>query len=203
MVKYIKSSGGISLSVKNAVADYTGGGIFVFRGQLKSGEYFIASDVNFDIRLVDKNPIKTDMWDDPDWQEAHLIGDVYDDNRITMFENILMYCIDTNQYADDMEADLDSLGKLGSVAVECASNVYDESNINLSNYGKPEYKEWRKANNVVTLQDLCEQEGKRIVKYNEVPMDATGIETVFDFSNRLGGCTNSFHYYNDYVVIDN
>lgn len=200
MVRYIKSSGGISLSVKNAVADYTSGGIFVFRGQLKSGEYFIASDADFDIRLVDKNPLKTDMWDDPDWQEAHLIGDVYDDNRITMFENILMYCIDTNQYADDMKADLDSLGKGDRVAVESTSNVYDD--IGLGNYGKPEYKERRKANNVVTLQDLCEQEGKRIVRYNAVPTDATGIETVFDFSNRLGGCVDSFRYYNDYVIID-
>ena len=87
------------------------------------------------------------------------------------------------------------------VAVESMSNVYDD--IGLSNYGKPEYKEWRKANNVVTLQDLCEQEGKRIVRYNAVPMDATGIETVFDFSSRLGGCVDSFRYYNDYVIIDN
>lgn len=66
--------------------------------------------------------------------------------------------------------------------------------------GKSEYKERR--NNVVTLQDLCEQEGKRIVRYNAVPMDATGIETVFDFSSRLGGCVDSFRYYNDYVIID-
>ena len=63
-----------------AEASYTGGGIYVFLGELSDGTYFIADYPYFDLRIVNEDPRPTYWDDDADtsagyvpWQEAHLM----------------------------------------------------------------------------------------------------------------------------------
>ena len=61
--------------------DYTGGGIYVFLGKLKNGQWFLADSDNLDVRLIDTDVFKAsddDIWQ-PDWQEEHLITDLSED----------------------------------------------------------------------------------------------------------------------------
>lgn len=54
----------------------------------------------------------------------------------------------------------------------------------------------------VSLEDMCNDLGKEIVKHNKVLSTDTGIENVFNFSDKNGGAIDSHRYYNDYVVVD-
>lgn len=62
--------------LKNVVATYTGGGIWVFTGELKDGTFFLHDD-NFDTRILTEypDPSNDDVWFD-DWQTAHLVKDL-------------------------------------------------------------------------------------------------------------------------------
>ena len=53
-----------------------------------------------------------------------------------------------------------------------------------------------------SLKDMADDNNKEIVKYNAVLDTDTGIENVFDFSEKNGGAVDSFQYYNDYVLVD-
>ena len=53
-----------------------------------------------------------------------------------------------------------------------------------------------------SLKDMAEANNKEIVAYNKVLDTDTGIENIFDFSNKNGGAIDSFRYYNNYVVVD-
>lgn len=52
------------------------------------------------------------------------------------------------------------------------------------------------------LKDMLEDNEKQLIKYDKVLDSDTGIESVFDFSVKNGGCVDSFNYYNEYVVIN-
>lgn len=54
----------------------------------------------------------------------------------------------------------------------------------------------------VSLEDMCNDLGKEIVKHDKVLSSDTGIENVFNFSDKNGGAVDSHRYYNDYVVVD-
>ena len=66
--------------LKNVEATYTGGGIWVFTGELKDGTFFMHDD-NFDTRILSEYP---DPWEDDtdtdkwsvEWQEEHLVKDL-------------------------------------------------------------------------------------------------------------------------------
>lgn len=68
------------MKVKSARADYTGGGIYVFTGELTDGNFFIA-DCSFSagfygLRIVNNNPENLEESLEVDWQEKHLVKDV-------------------------------------------------------------------------------------------------------------------------------
>ena len=119
MIKYVKSTKSSSSSIEYAQADYTGGGIFVFTGKMSNtsayaGNWFIADDSNFDVRILNEDPLAnadvSDDWTYADWQEERLVKDLNGKERIKVFKDILNYCIDTNQYVSDMKTDLRDLG---------------------------------------------------------------------------------------------
>lgn len=56
----------------------SGGGCYLFAGQLVNNEYFLASNTYFNLRKINRNPNEYD-YDDiwmPSWQEECLIEDV-------------------------------------------------------------------------------------------------------------------------------
>lgn len=85
MKKYIKSSTQSNkwkfISVN---ADYSGGGITIFYGQLADGSYFYGDDDLYDVRLLNADPSSPStedpylvmVSDDVMWQEEHLIRDL-------------------------------------------------------------------------------------------------------------------------------
>ena len=53
-----------------------------------------------------------------------------------------------------------------------------------------------------TLKDMLKDNNKQLIRYNEGIYSDTGIEKVFDFSEKHGGAIDSHLYYNNYYVID-
>lgn len=104
---------------------YTGGGIYIFLGKIKGGNWFLACDSWFDVRLLDADPSAPDpdldyefIGDDPDWQEAHKVEDL-DDPHYDWFEDMLNWIIenkpeggDCNYQLGDMENDLLDIERL-------------------------------------------------------------------------------------------
>lgn len=90
--------------IKEATAIYTGGGIYVYLGELDDGNYFLASDWSSgcvgDIRILNEDPRKVD--DDecfyPEWQETYLVKDMDDttEEARRMWNEILFYIIQNN-----------------------------------------------------------------------------------------------------------
>ena len=101
MKRYIKSEGAINLpKVKSAEASYTGGGWYVFLGELSDGTYFIADYPYWDLRIVDEDPRPTFWGDDYDtdagyepWQSAHLIQDYGGDDTKSFFNDMLNWIL--------------------------------------------------------------------------------------------------------------
>lgn len=61
-------------AIESASAEYTGGGIYVFEGKFKNGNYFIGDDF-YDIRVIDC-PYDWDTDFQVEWQEEHLVEDI-------------------------------------------------------------------------------------------------------------------------------
>lgn len=65
------------LKIKNADYAYTGGGIYLFIGELENGRYFLLDGDMFDTRILNESV----SWDNDEcfnaeWQENHLIEDL-------------------------------------------------------------------------------------------------------------------------------
>ena len=118
----------MAYNIEQCIVDYTGGNIFVVRGKLSDGSYFIAEDSNFDIRLVNANPLRARNWEYADWQEKHLIKDLHGSERVNLFRDILNYCIESNRYEHWMTADLERLTN-DEDSVMAANEFIEDSNI--------------------------------------------------------------------------
>ena len=61
------------MKIKNARATYSGGGIYVYTGQIETGEYFVFSDASMYLTLLDADYYEN--WDeageDCEWEEYH------------------------------------------------------------------------------------------------------------------------------------
>ena len=108
------------MRINDVTPIYTGGNIYVFVGKIDDN-YFIASDMCYDIRIVDANPFDytdttygNEEWCYEEWQAAHLIQDITDENEVKKtFCSILQWIIDneprtdrTNYSVTDIENDL-------------------------------------------------------------------------------------------------
>ena len=107
------------LKIENVTPIYTGGGIYIYTGELSDGNYFIASDQSFvgdyfDIRIVDENPADYEEdFCDVTWQEEHLVSDVVGGEAreftIQLLEWVLENHPEGNYQLGDIEAMLDSI----------------------------------------------------------------------------------------------
>lgn len=92
---------------------YTGGNIYVFLGKLDKN-YFIASSANFDVRIIDIDPIKEsdkeneEIWD-CDWQEKHLIEDLNENQSLQFFENMIYWIQENSPSGNYLMSELDDL----------------------------------------------------------------------------------------------
>ena len=110
-----ESAGSSNFSIEYATPCYTGGGIYVYTGKLKDGNYFLGSDDWFSdkdnyfmIRIVSEDPDKfpEDCFFD-DWQQKYLVKDLSLEECKKFTKQILNWIIknkpDGNYQIDDME----------------------------------------------------------------------------------------------------
>jgi uncharacterized protein YlzI (FlbEa/FlbD family) len=80
--------------IVNADAIYTGGGVWVFMGELESGKFFMAFEENcYEVMVLDADPRKAeDMAYYQSWQESHTVWDYVDsletEETLGMFRRI-------------------------------------------------------------------------------------------------------------------
>lgn len=124
--------------IEYVTPNYTGGGIYVYTGKFKNGNYFIADDTYFgkegdtfspfDIRVVDTDPDKVyidedgleyTLLDDMVYQEQHLVEDIEDDNAKEFTKEILQWIItnkpEGNYQIGEMQEYLDITNKSNKV----------------------------------------------------------------------------------------
>lgn len=75
MIRKDKKNDIVVFQVKSAEYYYTGGGIWLFHGQLEDGTYFLLDSDHFDVRLVNSEPDPEVCWY-ADWQEEHFVCDL-------------------------------------------------------------------------------------------------------------------------------
>ena len=75
-------------TIKNAYAVYTGGGIWLFYGELENGNYFLTDDYGA-TRILDANPSDLDESLYEDWQQEHLVNDLEGQDRIDFCDKLL------------------------------------------------------------------------------------------------------------------
>lgn len=87
---------GVNYKFVSVTPDYTGGGIYVFTGKLSNGNYFMADTGFYDVRILDDDPdaetgevmyldIMERNIDSVEWQEAHLVKDLKEDECVEFF----------------------------------------------------------------------------------------------------------------------
>lgn len=105
--------------------EYTGGGIYVFTGELTDGNFFMADTSFYDVRIVDADPsIPADMSDDEvwekygitrdedawasvEWQEEHLVEDLIPDKAVAFFKEMLKWVKKNKPNGNYCEQDMD------------------------------------------------------------------------------------------------
>ena len=87
-------------------ATYTGGGIYVFTGELENGTWFIFSSIDESITLVNEEPSDLDeeegcLW--WEWQEPRLVGYADEAEMRDVYRWLLDHPIDDNYLPSDIE----------------------------------------------------------------------------------------------------
>ena len=123
MKQYIFSSNGLGNSkyqFKWIEDDYTGGNIIVVYGQLANGNYFSASDANYDAYILDSDPRVAHngeldgsvVGDDYGWLEEHSVVKLSEEEQLIFWIALLKYCKKNNialYTYDDYDAALHTL----------------------------------------------------------------------------------------------
>lgn len=86
-----------------STAIYTGGNIWLFHGALDDGNYFLTDDDGFTLIL---NADPSADWDESlyqEWQDAHLVRELFDEERMEFCDEVLDKLTDCPM--TDMEID--------------------------------------------------------------------------------------------------
>ena len=163
-----KTDNSSKLNIEYVTPNYTGGGIYVYTGKFKNGNYFIADDTYFgkegntfspfDIRVVDTDPDKVyidedgleyTLLDDMVYQEQHLVEDIEDDNAKELTKEILQWII-TNKPEGNYQ-----IGEMQEYLDIVLDNNTVEENLN-------------EANNKINLEPLSNDLYKELVNIAEL-----------------------------------
>ena len=64
---------------------YSGGGIYIFFGQLDDGNFFIADNDNYDVTVIDADPWWPEEPLTANWQSDHLVNYLSEDVALLFF----------------------------------------------------------------------------------------------------------------------
>lgn len=105
------------MAIKSAEPIYTGGGIYIFLGQIDD-DFFVADSCNQDARIVDANPsdftdderFGFEEWASEEWQQEHLVRDLTDTSeRRRFFVDMLKWVFDNEPDGNYMMSDIEYL----------------------------------------------------------------------------------------------
>ena len=85
---------------KNVSAVYTGGNIWLFYGELSTGEHFLTDDFGFTL-ILDESPANFDESLYIEWQHEHTIKELMDSERVTFCDALAARILRHNK-ADDL-----------------------------------------------------------------------------------------------------
>lgn len=98
---------------------YTGGGIYIFTGQMSDGNYFMADSSFFDVRILNEDPdeptgedafgIAERNIDSVEWQEKHLVKDLKPNEAVAFFRQMLKWVEENNPNGNYNEGDMEDL----------------------------------------------------------------------------------------------
>ena len=128
--------------IVSVTPEYTGGGVYVYIGELTNGNYFIATDQafagdSFDIRILNKDPNENNMLDDVKYQEECLVEDL-DEAEAKEFTIYMLNWIIENQPEGNYQID-DIKDMLNAIY----QNRIDESKESTSRYSIRDYADTR------------------------------------------------------------
>lgn len=93
-------------TVKNATAQYTGGGIYIYYGELDNGLWFRTADEDMYISICDSDT-SVDEADYPEWYEEHEVKDVQGCDYENLFNDIILWIMHNaptgNYQVDELE----------------------------------------------------------------------------------------------------
>lgn len=82
-------------TIKDAYAVYTGGGIWLFYGELKDGNYFLTDDYGA-TRILDTDPSDFDETLYEDWQQEHLVEELEGNDRTSFGDDLIDWLKNAN-----------------------------------------------------------------------------------------------------------
>lgn len=98
------------MKVIKATAEYTGGGIYIYGGQLEDGRYFFTADDYEDyVMILDADPVNNEDACYCDWQEAHLVEELMDEAAMNLWKEILGKAIEALENGERMNASASEL----------------------------------------------------------------------------------------------
>lgn len=78
--------------IKNVVPEYTGGGIWIYSGEVEGGKWFLTSDDYPLVCILDVDPFAEEYEDDftfEEWQTEHRIEDITGDGAVEFWLQML------------------------------------------------------------------------------------------------------------------
>lgn len=91
--------------IKYATAYYTGGGIYIYRGQLKNGLYFSTDDTWESIALCDSDT-DTEEAEYIEFYENHMITEIMDPDYTPLFNTIIHWILEHNPDGNYLSSEL-------------------------------------------------------------------------------------------------
>ena len=99
-------------TIKYCEPIYTGGNIYIFLGAFNDNTYFIADTANYDVTIINKDPLTSDLDNevfDPQWQEAHLIKYADDLESIELIKYIVIWSLKNHPQGNYNDFDLNRI----------------------------------------------------------------------------------------------
>ena len=101
-------------SISFATAICTGGGIYIYLGQLVNGNYFLTDDVSMEYCMfLNESPYDLDKSLYEEWQESYKVGELYGEEALSFNKRMLIWIInnkpDGNYAVGELETRLAKL----------------------------------------------------------------------------------------------
>lgn len=104
------------MNIKSVTPEYSGGGIYLFLGELNNGNFFIADTDCYTVRILNIDPRIGEEVFQVDYQESHFVKDLDEPDNLLFFLQILKWTLDNfpkgNYTIAEIESHFEKVKKL-------------------------------------------------------------------------------------------